>query len=72
MHLCKSIAQKIFEHLTSDFFSVGCEAQAFFSSFSELGLVSSCGVRAFHCSGFSCLGSKGFRACGLSSCGAPV
>ena len=36
MHLCKSIAQKIFEHLTGDFFFfflVGCAAWAFFSSF---------------------------------------
>lgn len=32
------LLRRFFEHLTSDFFSVGCEAQAFFSSFSELGL----------------------------------
>ena len=39
MHLCKSIAQKIFEHLTGDFFFflVGCAAWAFFSSFQRAG-----------------------------------
>ena len=45
-----------------------------FSSCSEQGLVSSCGARASHCSGFSCHGAQDSRisvvvGLGLSSCG---
>ncbi|XP_070244028.1 zinc finger protein 793 isoform X4 [Bos mutus] len=45
-----------------------CCARAF-SSCNEWGLPSSCGVRASHCSGFSCCGAQGLEH-RLSNCGA--
>ena len=39
-------------------FWVFVAAQTVFSSCSEQGLLSSCGVQAFHCRGFSCCGAQ--------------
>ena len=61
-------------------FIFGCAGSSWllelFSSCSERGLLSSCGVRASHCGHFSCcgvqaLGRVGFSSCahGLSTCG---
>ena len=40
-----------------------------FSSCSKQGLLSSCGMRASHCSGFSCFRAQALEGSGFSSCG---
>ena len=39
------------------------------SSYGERGLLSSCGVRVSHCSGFSCGRAQALGHAGFSSCG---
>ena len=59
---------KIFIYLFLVVLDLHCCGKAF-SSGSEWGLVSSCGVRVSHCYGFSCCGrSTGSRCSGFSSC----
>ena len=40
-----------------------------FSSFGDQGLLSSCGVQASHCGGFSCCQARALGILGFGSCG---
>ena len=46
-----------------------CCCTGFFSSCGKRGLLSSCGVLASHCGGFSCCRARALGCLGFSSCG---